>query len=307
MILGYHRIAETDHDPFQLCVSPENFRRHLEELRRRARPTRLSVLVQEVREGAVTQGSVALTFDDAYRETLDVVEPILAEFDFPATIFVPTGALGREQWWDRLQRLLSGAEAVSRPFNLQVGNVDFHWGGSPEAENPDENAHLVHTWERLLMDVYRILLVARDEDREAAMAEVSDWAGAGSFHGSEASVVTEHELRELAGSTLIEIGSHSVSHPLMAELPKAMVEREVRDSKRCLEDLLGRRGSIFSYPNGSRNAETDKVVREAGFLAACASQNDAVTAGSDLFHLPRFWPGDSPEAVSQLLGHWVGC
>jgi peptidoglycan/xylan/chitin deacetylase (PgdA/CDA1 family) len=307
MILGYHRIAETDYDPFQLCVSPQNFRRHLEELRRRARPTRLSVLVQEVREGAVTHGAVALTFDDAYRDTLDVVQPILAEFDFPATIFVPTGALGREQWWDRLQRLLRGAEAISRPLNLQIGNVEFRWAGSPKPEDPNEKARPVEPWERLLMEVYRILLLAGDKDREAALTEVSDWAGTGSAHGSVARVVTADELRELADSPLIEIGCHSVSHPMMAELPKAMVEREARVSRSHLKDLLGERVYFFSYPNGSRNAETDQVVREAGFLAACASHNDVVTGRSNLFHLPRFWPADFPEAVSQLLGHWVGC
>jgi len=92
MILGYHRV-HTEAGP--LSIRPDTFRAHLEAL---AADPAISVIGLTGLCDAVQAGSdctcVALTFDDAYADTLEMAAPMLEEFGFPATVFAPSGLLG---------------------------------------------------------------------------------------------------------------------------------------------------------------------------------------------------------------------
>lgn len=301
LILGYHRIASPAHDPFQLSVSPENFRRHLHQISATYKPVSLSDLVAGLREGTVEPGSVVLTFDDAYRETLSVAQPILAEFEMPATVFVATSTLGKELWWDKLQRLLMSsmdhrrAEGRERVLEIRAGGFRFEGAMAPEGDRV-----------RFLTRLYRGLLHASSEDRKAALRLVGEWVGPMPDPPTANRVLTKGELLELAGRSRIEIGSHSVSHPMMARLSREEQEDEIMPSRIFLEEILGRSVEFFSYPNGSQSPTSRHLVEDAGFLGACGSLQDVVTAQADRFLLPRFWPSDAPNALAGPLHRWLG-
>ena len=90
MIIGYHRVHA---DPGPLAVTPETFRRHLEVLAADSR-IRVVALSEVAQWREPKELPVALTFDDAYADTLEVAAPILEAYGFPATVFAPTGILG---------------------------------------------------------------------------------------------------------------------------------------------------------------------------------------------------------------------
>src|SRR5262245_19306871 len=108
LILLYHRIAEPAADPFDLCVTPQHFAEHLEQLRRHHRIISLTELSQRLASGATLRHTVVLTFDDGYADNLHHAKPLLERYDAPATVFVTSGYVGqdREFWWDELERLL---------------------------------------------------------------------------------------------------------------------------------------------------------------------------------------------------------
>lgn len=101
-ILVYHRIADVSCDPHQLCVSPHNFREHLQYLRSRYSVVPLSEIVHDLKAGTLTTGKVAITFDDGYADNLFNALPILEEFKVPATVFITTGNTESRQdfYWD---------------------------------------------------------------------------------------------------------------------------------------------------------------------------------------------------------------
>lgn len=102
-------------------------------------------------------------------------------------------------------------------------------------------------------------------------------------------VLEDVELRRLSEAG-IEIGSHSLTHRSMARLPQEEAVREARDSRRRLEDLLGRRVTAFAYPFGTRadySEATAEILRQAGYDLAFTSQHGAVRAGMDPLVLPR--------------------
>ena len=113
LILIYHRVAEDPIDPWRLCVSPENFARHMEILRKKGFKTvHVSELADSVRARRVPRKTVAVTFDDGYRDNLDAARPILERYETPATHFATAGYIGSDEpfWWDVLDAVFLRTE-----------------------------------------------------------------------------------------------------------------------------------------------------------------------------------------------------
>lgn len=83
------------------------------------------------------------------------------------------------------------------------------------------------------------------------------------------------------------IGSHSKSHLRLAQQDDACILAEARDSKRALEDLLGRRVDHFCYPYGSHDLRAVNAAAEAGYLTGTTCVRAAATPADDLLTLPR--------------------
>lgn len=305
LILGYHRVTQAAQDPYGICVGPEHFAQHLEVLHRYAHPARLQTVARALPDDAWPRRSVVLTFDDGYADLLGI-EPLLARYQVPATVFVTTGSMGSEFWWDELERIILSADTLPRHLSLRIDDSAWSWtqegvGSSAPAE------WLPETRSRLLRALYRLLRRLPPARRQQAMDQLRDWAGRGEEGCWASRALTDDELIELAGGGLIEVGAHSVTHRSLGDLPMSTQRGEIRQSKARLEVLLGRPVAAFSYPNGSSCAETRELVRDAGYVCACASQNDVVWRGSDRFALPRFWiPDCDGAAFARWLRRWLG-
>jgi len=110
--------------------------------------------------------------------------------------------------------------------------------------------------------------------------------------------LTPQEVIGLADGGLVEIGSHTVTHPVLSALPLIAQRAEMDGSKACLEEILGRPVASFAYPFGGRSHYTEQTVaavREAGFERACSNFAGTVRRGTDRWQLPRFlvrdWDG----------------
>src|SRR5437016_581708 len=93
MILMYHRVSTTRHDPWGLTVSPGNFVEQVEMIVRTRRVMSLREFFQRFRSRTLPFGAVAITFDDGYADNFHVAAPLLKKFDAPATLFITTGYL----------------------------------------------------------------------------------------------------------------------------------------------------------------------------------------------------------------------
>lgn len=69
----------------------------------------------------------------------------------------------------------------------------------------------------------------------------------------------------------IEIGSHTMHHGFLPDLPDAERRKEIYESKAVLESRLQRPITLFSYPGGGFNAEARQHVIDAGYLGAAAT------------------------------------
>lgn len=123
MILMYHNIAARS--GFN-TVSTDNFTQQLRCLQEHGyRCIDLGSYVALVRSGQPLHKTVAITFDDAYTSFQDIALPILTQFEFPATVFVPTQFVGQSNVWDDGQLSImdwAGIRAVASSPWVTVGS-----------------------------------------------------------------------------------------------------------------------------------------------------------------------------------------
>ncbi len=87
----------------------------------------------------------------------------------------------------------------------------------------------------------------------------------------------------------IDFGSHGITHPRLTKLPINEAVKEVRESKRFLEESLGKEILLFCYPHGDFNADMKTIVKESGYTCACSTIPGGNMAACDLFALKRTW------------------
>jgi hypothetical protein len=108
-------------------------------------------------------------------------------------------------------------------------------------------------------------------------------------------MMTSAEVKAMRQAGM-QIGAHTVSHPILARLTDEQARPEIGDSKHFLEQLLGERITVFAYPNGKLGEDylpqSVDVVRSLGFDAAVSTQWGASRMGDDPLQIKRFTPWD---------------
>jgi peptidoglycan/xylan/chitin deacetylase (PgdA/CDA1 family) len=97
------------------------------------------------------------------------------------------------------------------------------------------------------------------------------------------------EVREMADLGF-DIGSHTLSHPNLAAIPRDQARREIVDSRKVIEDKIGRAVPWFAYPFGGRDKfRTDLLpfIAEGGYEACFSGFGGFIYQGTTEAILPR--------------------
>jgi peptidoglycan/xylan/chitin deacetylase (PgdA/CDA1 family) len=119
-------------------------------------------------------------------------------------------------------------------------------------------------------------------------------------------MMTSAQVRALHAAGM-EIGAHTVSHPILRALAPEAAAVELQESRARLESLTGAKVRYFAYPNGRPGSDYDEqhvsLARECGFEAAFSTRRGACSRASDRWQLPRFTPWDRSPArwISRLV------
>lgn len=317
MILVYHRVAEAVVDPWVLGVSPAHFAQHLQVLRTMADPISLQDLMKARSDRDLPRRPVCITFDDGYADNLYAAKPALQAARVPATVFVTLRYLdvAKNLWWDELAKLI--LDPASRQEELSLSLHGYHYVyrfRETDRLHPEDSHTQWRAWDpppgprqAAYLALYRLLLTLTDADRERALEQLRTGTKAYADH-QQNRCLTEDELRSLAAGDLVEIGAHTLTHPVLAHLPLAQQQREIGGSKRRLEALTGKAIASFAYPYGKKNhytRDTVKTVQESGFACACSNFGGLVTRSSNRFLLPRFQPMNwDADQFAGVLEEW---
>lgn len=103
----------------------------------------------------------------------------------------------------------------------------------------------------------------------------------------EVPLMSDEQIKAMAASGLVEFGAHSMSHSRLVDLPLVEIEREIQESKKAIEALVGKPAVSFAYPYGNLNEEVKRVTAEAGFRFGIAVNDGPWRFGGDPMAIRR--------------------
>jgi len=115
----------------------------------------------------------------------------------------------------------------------------------------------------------------------------------GTFFVNPSTVGTPNVLSWNALSEMATLGmsiqSHSFHHRFLNELTHEQVRAEMLDSRRAIEDRLGRPVTVFAPPGGRVVSGLDLLAEQAGYRVVCTSEVGVWSPrGGDCWNVPRF-------------------
>ena len=115
------------------------------------------------------------------------------------------------------------------------------------------------------------------------------------------------ELRELANTPGCEIGAHGLTHARLDALDDAALARELSESRRRVEDSLGRPVRVMTWPHGAASRRSAAAARAAGFSRAGCSLYGVNAPDRDPLLLKRTEIvsfDDERDFAAKLSGAW---
>ena len=239
----------------------------------------LDQAVHRLKAGSLPARAACITFDDGYGDNYHVALPILQRHGLVATFFIATGFLdGGRMWNDSIIASIRGAKVPL--LDLSEAGLGRHALGSIDEKRSAIAALIGQIKYRavaqrvaLTEQIAHIAQVPLPVDLMLRSAEVKAMRQAG-----------------------MQIGAHTVSHPILARLSNEQAREEIQRSKDFLEQLLGERVGLFAYPNGKPGEDytpqSVELARNLGFDAAVSTQWGASGQDDDMFQIRRFTPWD---------------
>lgn len=239
----------------------------------------LDAAVAALKAGTLPARAACISFDDGYADNCQVALPILQRHGLTATFFIATGFLdGGLMWNDTVIESVRSSELPS----LDLASLGL---GCHRLESIDDRRAAISS----LIGQIKYLSV---NERINVTQQVARLARARLPNNL---MMTSQEVKSMRNAGM-QIGAHTVSHPILARFSRDEAHQEIQASKLFLEQLLGEPVGLFAYPNGKPGEDylpgSVDLVRELGFDAAVSTKWGASCTGDDVFQIRRFTPWD---------------
>ena len=277
-ILIFHRV-HADTDPiFPGEPDAARFDRMMRLVAGSFRVMSLGHAIRALANGTLPGRAMVITFDDGYADNADVALPILQRHGLTASFFVSTGFLNGGRMWND-----SVIECVRSCGRSEIDLEEFQLGRL-SISSADQRRQAIAA---LLPKLKYMAL----QDRQEAVASLQRIAGVA--HLPQQLMMSSQQVQALHSAGM-EIGAHTVNHPILAAIEPAQAEREIAQSKQELESIVNASVDVLAYPNGKPhqdyNAGHVAMAKRLGFQGAVSTAAGAAQTGDDLFQLPRFTP-----------------
>ncbi|MEO8004044.1 MAG: polysaccharide deacetylase family protein [Betaproteobacteria bacterium] len=273
----YHRALAVPDPILHDTIDAETFERHMALLSSEFNVLPLGEACERLARGALPARAACITFDDGYADNEQIALPILKRFGLKATFFVSTGySAGGMMFNDVVIEAVRSAPAGTHDLtSLGLDTYSF-----------DDSTSRRASIEALLT---RIKYLQPDE-RHALVQQLASAMGSTL---PETLMMRPAQIRRLHDEGM-EIGGHTVNHPILAVLDDRQARDEIVDGKHRLEEITGEPVTLFAYPNGKPGRDYKprdvELVKQAGFTAAVSTTHGVASGRSDFFQLPRFGP-----------------
>jgi peptidoglycan/xylan/chitin deacetylase (PgdA/CDA1 family) len=268
IILAYHRILPDnpnfEFDKELISATPEDFEWQIQHLKKHYNLSSFRELSEIIDSKKILPSrSIIITFDDGFDDNFQHAYPLLKKHNAPATFFISTDYIGSDKvfWFDwavyLCKKLRQDATLTAQNFNQII------------------TLSTTQTAENRAKQLLSFLKIIPDTDRHIVIKQLEDIVKPDATQFTESHAMNWEEIHEMQQSSIIEFGSHTCSHPILAQLGAESIATELQISKQMIEAKLQVPCTTLAYPVGGANAVNNdvlKAVAESGYRYACTYQ-----------------------------------
>jgi peptidoglycan/xylan/chitin deacetylase (PgdA/CDA1 family) len=276
LVLGWHNVEPTWLFPSRPGAGPRGLERQLRFLRRSTNVVDLREALAALAAGRpLPRRAVAITFDDGYRDQVELAVPMLERLGLPATFFLIPGVLSRvvRPWW----------ELVAWAF-VRASRETVTWEGTAwPLRSPAERRSS-------LLAVAELLKRRGRAAREVALEELTALLAPDGDPAEERLFLDWDGARRLARGRLT-VGSHTFHHGILSQEDEQAQLHDLLTSRRRLEQELDIEVDLLAYPNGRLGDYDDttmRAARRAGYAHAITTMPGWNRPSTPPYEVPRF-------------------
>jgi peptidoglycan/xylan/chitin deacetylase (PgdA/CDA1 family) len=295
VILRYHSVKEVpvsykEQIGLSIIHSRQAFEEQMEFIARYANIVTMDEIGEAIaKKKKLPNRSVAVTFDDGFKDNLNIARPIMNLFGIKATIYITVDCIqnNKAPWFSRIRHSFFNTtkkewqNGRSKKYNLDV---------------PRE------TKTAILKACEQCAVLSGDEQEEYIQSVENELEVPG-LKNKEL-MMDFNDLKVLQDEGHI-IGSHTISHPNISFLSEEAIKYELGKSKRILEEELGTEVVHFSYPNPALypnwSDKSTAICKEIGYKTAVLSESGSVKVTDNPLLLKRMWVPEDFDAFNWYL------
>lgn len=122
---------------------------------------------------------------------------------------------------------------------------------------------------------------------------ITDWVG-------QKDILSWEQIKEMQEAGMA-IGSHTISHPHLAELSDEQLKKELEESKKIIEEKIGRPVDLLAYPGGNYDERVIEAVKNAGYVAAFGVYKIINQMPKYRYAIRRFHADDDLNSITSKL------
>lgn len=277
-IFLFHRVSPKK-DPLWAPIPPEQFDSIIDYIAKNHTVVSLEnhiIFSKELKPSS--KKIAAIVFDDGYKDFLEYALPILKKHNCPASMYVVSDCVTTQvpPWTYILDYHFSNSKKLELKLNFDFLPENLH---VQKFNNQDEKLKFAKDFKLQLKMIPNSQRVALFEQTISSLDDVSI---------PKNLMLNWDELLQIKNEG-VEIGSHSMTHPLLAKLEnESDLINEIKGSALIIEKMLGKFPLALSYPIGSYNETTKRIAKEAGYkMGLAVNQQFYDSSKNDLFEIPR--------------------
>jgi len=277
LIVVYHQVT-TEHEKYSSGgVTQKQLDQHVSLLKKAFNILPFNEALFKFQSGKLPKNSLVITFDDGYKDNVENALPVLKKHKSSGLFFVCPGLIENDYMWndvlvEYLRKESSQQEVVSVLGECGLDKdeilINLGLGGKGINKIIGLVKYLEYSERR---NLYNTLIKKIDTSQLKQLMSADN-------------------IKELHRSGM-EVGSHSLTHPILSCQSEKEALNEIVTSKLILEELISEEIRYFAYPNGKLNQDYSdahaKMVESAGYKAGLSTNWGTLNETENHFHIPR--------------------
>lgn len=242
--------------------------------------------------------TIAITFDDGYENNYTNAFPVLKKYNVPATIFVVASCVTNPEhilWYDYVD--------INKEY------IDFSLFPAIQTDLSEDELSRVKKIQNF-SNLRSFLKSVNTASKLKVLKEIIPSGQAASTISRTNSefrkMLSVAQMKEMTDSGLIEIGSHSLTHPNLDMLTETELVFELNESKKLLEQATGKEIVSIAFPDGAYNEEVKRLSYKAGYRQLLSVESRLKSDQEDENILERFCISNTTTPESNMIQVQLG-